>query len=88
MLESNASLQRLSNMILGIESTSHTLSFGLVEEDGRIRPSVSDLFKPNEGGIHPREAADHHSDVAGDLLKRVMQENSVISSVMALKPST
>ena len=80
MLESNASLQRLSDMILGIESTAHTLSFGLVEEDGRIRPSVSDLFKPNEGGIHPREAADHHSDVAGDLLKRVMQENSVISS--------
>ena len=80
MLESNASLQRLSNMILGIESTAHTLSFGLVEEDGRTRPSVSDLFKPEEGGIHPREAADHHSDVAGDLLKRVMHENSIISS--------
>ena len=67
-------------MILGIESTAHTLSFGLVEEDGSTRPSVSDLFKPDEGGIHPREAADHHSDVAGDLLKRVMQENSIISS--------
>ena len=80
MLESNASLQHPSDMILGIESTAHTLSFGLVEDDGSTRPSVSDLFKPDEGGIHPREAADHHSDVAGDLLKRVMQENSIISS--------
>ena len=67
-------------MILGIESTAHTLSFGLVEEDGSTKPSVSNLFKPDQGGIHPREAADHHSDVAGELLSRVMQENSVISS--------
>ena len=80
MLESNASLQCPSDMILGIESTAHTLSFGLVEDDGKTRPSVSNLFKPEEGGIHPREAADHHSNVAGDLLKRVMQENSIISS--------
>ena len=80
MLESNASLQHPSEMILGIESTAHTLSFGLVEDDGSTRPSVSDLFKPDEGGIHPREAADHHSDVAGDLLALVMQENSITSS--------
>jgi len=80
MLESNASLQLTSDMILGIESTAHTLSFGLVEDDGNTRPSVSELFKPEEGGIHPREAADHHSSVAGDLLKRVMQENSITPS--------
>ena len=80
MLESNASLQHPSDMILGIESTAHTLSFGLVEDDGSTRPSVSNLFKPDEGGIHPREAADHHSDVAGDLLALVMQENSITSS--------
>ena len=80
MLESNASLQCPSGMILGIESTAHTLSFGLVDEDGSTRPSVSDLFKPDEGGIHPREAADHHSDVAGDLLSLVMHENSITSS--------
>ena len=80
MPESNASLQHPSDMILGIESTAHTLSFGLVEDDGSTRPSVSDLFKPDEGGIHPREAADHHSDVAGDLLALVMQENSITSS--------
>ena len=67
-------------MILGIESTAHTLSFGVVEEDGRAKPSVSNLFRPEEGGIHPREAADHHSDVAGDLLSQVMLINSISKS--------
>ena len=67
-------------MILGIESTAHTLSFGLVEETGRAVPSVSNLFRPKEGGIHPREAADHHSSVAGNLLSQVMVDNSLSSS--------
>ena len=67
-------------MILGIESTAHTLSFGVVDNDGRAKPSVSNLFRPEEGGIHPREAADHHSDVAGELLSEVMVNNSISKS--------
>jgi len=67
-------------MILGIESTAHTLSFGVVDDDGRAKPSVSNLFRPKEGGIHPREAADHHSDAAGDLLSQVMLKNSISKS--------
>jgi len=67
-------------MILGIESTAHTLSFGVVEDDGSAKPSVSNLFRPEEGGIHPREAADHHSDVAGDLLSQMMLKNSISKS--------
>ena len=62
-------------MILGIESTAHTLSFGLVSEDGEALPSSSDLYRPEEGGIHPREAADHHAEVAGHLLSNLMEDN-------------
>lgn len=80
MLESSACLEVMSNMILGIESTAHTLSFGVVDDDGRAKPSVSNLFRPKEGGIHPREAADHHSDIAGDLLSQVMLKNSISKS--------
>jgi len=80
MLESSACLEVTSNMILGIESTAHTLSFGVVEDDGRAMPSVSNLFRPEEGGIHPREAADHHSDIAGDLLSQLMLKNSISKS--------
>ena len=64
-------------MILGIESTAHTLSFGLVDEIGNAYPSVSDFFRPEEGGIHPREAADHHSDVAGSLLEQLMESHEL-----------
>ena len=67
-------------MILGIESTAHTLSFGLVSEDGEALPSCSNLYRPEEGGIHPREAADHHSDIAGLLLQKLMNNNSLKSS--------
>ena len=67
-------------MILGIESTAHTLSFGLVSEDGVAFPSSSDLYTPEEGGIHPREAADHHSEIAGQLLRSLMHDNSLQSS--------
>ena len=41
---------------LGIESTKYTFSFGLVDADGKPRPSASDTIRPTEGGIHPREA--------------------------------
>ena len=70
----------LMTMILGIESTAHTLSFGLVSEEGEALPSSSDLYTPEEGGIHPREAADHHSGIAGYLLERLFENNSLNSS--------
>lgn len=67
----------MSAVILGIESTAHTLSFGFVDVEGVAYPSESALFKPKEGGIHPREAADHHSKVAGELLKRFMETHEL-----------
>ncbi len=52
---------------LGIESTAHTLSFGLVDCNGIPYPSISDTVSPDKGGIHPREAAAHHKDIAQSL---------------------
>lgn len=57
---------------LGIESTAHTLSFGLVDSKGIPYPSCSDTVSPTEGGIHPREAADHHKEVASTLLEKLL----------------
>tara|TARA_B100000676_G_C17978349_1_gene787458 strand:- start:46 stop:1053 length:1008 start_codon:yes stop_codon:yes gene_type:complete len=61
----------VQGIILGIESTAHTFSFGIVGTDGKLSPSKSSLFRPEEGGIHPREAADHHSDSTARLLDSV-----------------
>jgi len=48
-------------LVLGIESTAHTLGFGIVSTTGKILANVNYVYKPREGGIHPREAAQHHS---------------------------
>ena len=63
----------MSGLVLGIESTAHTLSIGSVGMDGTLHPSISAVFLPEEGGIHPREAADHHSDSASTLLTKISE---------------
>lgn len=45
---------------LGIESTAHTFGVGIATEDGRILANEKHMLQPDEGGIHPREAAEHH----------------------------
>tara|TARA_B100001093_G_scaffold2499_1_gene2439 strand:+ start:3602 stop:4660 length:1059 start_codon:yes stop_codon:yes gene_type:complete len=62
---------------LGIESTAHTLSFGLVDSDGIPLPSSSDTIRPEKGGIHPREAADHHKDIANQLLENLFEMHGI-----------
>ncbi len=54
---------------LGIEGTAHTLGVGIVSSEGEILSSLRDEYVPAEGGIHPREAAQHHSSV----IKRVIE---------------
>tara|TARA_B100001142_G_scaffold75839_1_gene76612 strand:+ start:208 stop:1221 length:1014 start_codon:yes stop_codon:yes gene_type:complete len=62
----------VNGAVLGIESTAHTLSFGMVDMEGKLSSSFSNLFRPKEGGIHPREAADHHCQKASELLENIM----------------
>lgn len=63
--------------VLGIESTAHTFSFGAVTDEMEPIPSSSSIIRPTEGGIHPREAADHHSDNASRLLQGLLSSNSL-----------
>ena len=65
---------------LGIESTAHTFSFGLVDGQGKPRPSASDTIRPTEGGIHPREAADHHVELSTSLFGRILADNDLTPS--------
>ena len=64
-------------VILGIESTAHTFSFGGVYTNGETIPSSSALFRPEKGGIHPREAADHHSLLSGELFNEFISKNQI-----------
>ena len=46
---------------LGIEGTAWSLSVAVVDEKDII-VMESDPYIPKEGGIHPREASQHHSE--------------------------
>ena len=65
---------------LGIESTAHTLSFGLVDKNGIPYPASTSTIKPEKGGIHPREAADHHKESAARLLQSALSSQSITTS--------
>jgi N6-L-threonylcarbamoyladenine synthase/N6-L-threonylcarbamoyladenine synthase/protein kinase Bud32 len=57
-------------LALGIEGTAHTVGVGIVDEKCRILANVYDMVKPERGGIHPREAANHHADVVVPLIRK------------------
>ena len=63
--------------ILGIESTAHTASVGIVGDGARVLGLASDMYRPPAGGIHPREAANHHVDVFPGLVERALADAHV-----------
>lgn len=70
--------------VLGVESTAHTFGVGIVEstQPGRCRVLANQrrMHVPKEGGIHPRVAADHHSEVAASTLEAALAESGLLAS--------
>jgi N6-L-threonylcarbamoyladenine synthase/protein kinase Bud32 len=62
---------------LGIESTADDFSVGIASFDGKILANVISAYVPEKGGIHPREAARHHTEVAGKVLAEAFQKAKV-----------
>ena len=40
---------------LGIEGTAHTLGVGIVDSERKVLANVLDMYRPPEGGLHPRD---------------------------------
>jgi len=59
---------------LGIESTADDFSVGVLSYDGKVHANIISAFMPEEGGIHPREAARHHADVAGKVISEALKK--------------
>jgi len=62
---------------LGIESTADDLGVGISTFNGEILANVISVYMPEEGGIHPREAARHHAEVAGEVLEEAFTESGI-----------
>ena len=66
---------------LGIESTAHTFGASVVTEQGEILSDVRDVYASAPGtGIHPREAAEHHSEVAAKVILSAFDKAGVTGS--------
>ncbi len=69
---------------LGIESTAHTFGASVVTESGTILSDFRDIYITAPGaGIHPREAAEHHSEVAARAVTKALDEAGVKASKLA-----
>ena len=62
---------------LGIESTADDFGVGISTFNGEILANISDAYVPAEGGIHPREAARHHAEVADRVLREALGKAGV-----------
>jgi N6-L-threonylcarbamoyladenine synthase/protein kinase Bud32 len=57
---------------LGVESTADDFGIGISTFKGNILANASSGYIPEEGGIHPREAARHHAEVADKILQEAL----------------
>jgi len=59
-------------LCLGIEGTAHTIGAGVVDDKCRVLSNEMETYVPPEGGIHPREAANHHAEKVLPVIEAAM----------------
>ncbi|NMC08062.1 MAG: N(6)-L-threonylcarbamoyladenine synthase Kae1 [Candidatus Lokiarchaeota archaeon] len=62
---------------LGLESTAHTLSAGIVDDAGSIRSVVSDTYVPEAGGLHPLKTSNHHVDCFQAVIQQALDQAGI-----------
>ena len=60
-------------IILGVESTAHTFGVGIVNDKGEVLANSYDSYTSQDGMILD-EVAEHHNEVADDVLKKAFKE--------------
>ncbi len=75
--------------MLGIESTAHTFGCGVATSDGRVISNAKAEYTPKAGGIHPREASQHHASAAASTVSNALSAAGLtISQIDAVAFST
>ena len=72
---------------LGIEGTAHSIGVGIIENNNgqcNILSNIIKTYRPKQGGIHPREAANHHAEVIHDLLQQAVADAQISFKDVAL----
>ena len=62
---------------LGIEGTAEKTGVGIVDSDGNILAMAGKQLFPEEGGIHPRIAAEHHAEWIPKLIPEAISQSGL-----------
>lgn len=62
---------------IGLEGTAEKTGVGIVDSSGEILASAGKSLIPESGGIHPREAAEHHAQNIVPLIKDALYESGL-----------
>ncbi|MBU0498409.1 MAG: bifunctional N(6)-L-threonylcarbamoyladenine synthase/serine/threonine protein kinase [Candidatus Thermoplasmatota archaeon] len=60
---------------LGIEGTAHSYGVGIITNEKKhcnVLANIIHTYQPPQGGIHPREAANHHVTYADQIIKEAL----------------
>jgi N6-L-threonylcarbamoyladenine synthase/N6-L-threonylcarbamoyladenine synthase/protein kinase Bud32 len=60
-------------LCLGIEGTAHSVSAAVVDDKANVLSNIIEMYRPKDGGIHPREAANHHADRVVPLVTKSLE---------------
>lgn len=63
---------------LGIEGTAHSIGVGVVKDikgTCNVLSNVIKTYTPEKGGIHPREAANHHATYIAEIIRESIKQS-------------
>jgi len=61
-------------LALGIESTAHTWSVGILDFEGNVLSIVNDMFIPEKGGLHPVMVREQHLNNFQSIISKALSE--------------
>lgn len=77
-------IPRNDMICLGIEGTAHTIGVGIVDDGCNVLANVSKMIDGSKGGIHPREAANHHAENVVPLMHEAVSKAGIAYSDIGL----
>ncbi|MHA1670781.1 MAG: KEOPS complex N(6)-L-threonylcarbamoyladenine synthase Kae1 [Promethearchaeota archaeon] len=67
-------MEKEEGLCLGIESTAHTWSAGIVNFYGEVRGLANNMYIPEEGGLHPALVREYHLNNFKSTILEALQE--------------
>ncbi len=67
----------MKKLCLGIESTAHTFSVGILDFNGNVYSLINDIFVPDKGGLHPALVREQHLNNFMKIINRALLEANI-----------